>query len=102
MLPVALNVGFDNYVVSDKVVAMVSSDSAPMRRVIQEFRKAGRLIDATQGRKTRSVVFLIGGQIAASALTQDVLMRRYNGENTGPEITSRQETRRGARQSAND
>jgi len=80
MVPVALNVGFDNYVISDKVIALVSSDSAPMRRVIQEFRKTGRLIDATQGRKTKSVVFLESGQIAASALPQDILMRRISGD----------------------
>ena len=80
MVPVALNVGFDNYVISDKVIALVSSDSAPMRRVIQEFRKTGRLIDATQGRKTKSVVFLESGQIAASALPQEILMRRISGD----------------------
>lgn len=80
MVPVALNIGFYNYVISDKILAMISSDSAPMRRIIQEFRKSGRLIDATQGRKTKSVIFLSGGQIATSALTQDILMRRMNGE----------------------
>jgi regulator of extracellular matrix RemA (YlzA/DUF370 family) len=80
MVPVALNVGFDNYVISDKVIALVSSDSAPMRRVIQEFRKSGRLIDATQGRKTKSVVFLESGQIAASALPQEILTRRISGD----------------------
>lgn len=80
MVPVALNVGFDNYVISDKVIALVSSDSAPMRRVIQEFRKGGKLIDATQGRKTKSVVFLESGQIAASALPQEILMRRMSGD----------------------
>jgi hypothetical protein len=51
-----------------------------MRRVIQEFRKTGRLIDATQGRKTKSVVFLESGQIAASALPQDILTRRIGGD----------------------
>lgn len=82
MVPVALNIGFYNYVISDKILAMISSDSAPMRRIIQEFRKSGRLIDATQGRKTKSVIFLSGGQIATSALTQDVLMRRISGDET--------------------
>ncbi len=78
--PVALNVGFYNYVIASKVVALVSSDSAPMRRVIQEFRKSGRLIDATQGRKTKSIVFLESGQITTSALAQDILARRMCGE----------------------
>jgi hypothetical protein len=92
MIPVALNVGFDNYVISDKVIALVSSDSAPMRRVIQEFRKAGRLIDATQGRKTKSVVFLESGQIAASALPQEILTRRITGDvNASPETSEEEE-----------
>ena len=80
--PIALNVGFYNYVLSEKIVALVSSDSAPMRRVIQEVRKSGRLIDATQGRKTKSVIFLEGGNIATSALPQDVLMRRLSGSSS--------------------
>jgi regulator of extracellular matrix RemA (YlzA/DUF370 family) len=76
MSNIALNVGFYNYVLTSKVVALVSSDSAPMRRVVQEYRKSGRLIDATQGRKTKSVIFLEGGQVATSALPQDILYRR--------------------------
>lgn len=76
MQPVALNVGFYNFVLVDKVVALVSSDSAPMRRLVQEFRKTGRLIDATQGRKTKSVIFLEGGNLATSALSQETLAKR--------------------------
>ncbi len=82
MTNVALNVGFYNYVLTDKIVALVNSESAPMRRVIQEFRKSGRLIDATQGRKTKSVIFLEGGQVATSALPQDVLVKRMLSEST--------------------
>ena len=76
MQPVALNVGFYNFVLVDKVIALVSSDSAPMRRLVQEFRKTGRLIDATQGRKTKSVIFLEGGNLATSALSQETLAKR--------------------------
>ena len=47
--PAVLNVGFYNYVLTDKIVAMVSSESAPMRRLVQNMRKSGGLIDATQG-----------------------------------------------------
>ena len=57
MTPVVLNVGFYNFVVSDKILALIRSDSAPMRRLVQEARKSGTLIDATQGRKTKSVLF---------------------------------------------
>jgi hypothetical protein len=82
MQTVALNVGFYNYVIVDKVIALVSSDSAPMRRLVQEFRKGGRLIDATQGRKTKSVIFLEGGNLATSALSQETLAKRLVGQQT--------------------
>ena len=82
MQTVALNVGFYNYVIVDKVIALVSSDSAPMRRLVQEFRKGGRLIDATQGRKTKSVIFLVGGNLATSALSQETLAKRLVGQQT--------------------
>jgi regulator of extracellular matrix RemA (YlzA/DUF370 family) len=91
MIPVALNVGFSNYIVADKILAMVSSESAPMRRVIQEHRKSGNLIDATQGRKTKSVIFLIDGQIATSALPQDVLKRRMTGEDNEFRVSIQEE-----------
>jgi len=80
MSRIALNVGFYNFILEDKIVALINSDSAPMRRMIQECRKNGRLIDATQGRKTKSVIFLIGGNVATSALPQDVLLKRMQGE----------------------
>jgi extracellular matrix regulatory protein A len=82
---VALNVGFYNFILEDKIVALISSDSAPMRRMIQECRKNGRLIDATQGRKTKSVIFLLGGNVATSALPQDVLFRRLIGAPEEPD-----------------
>lgn len=84
MTPVVLNVGFYNFVVSDKILAMIRSDSAPMRRVVQEARKNGTLIDATQGRKTKSVVFLLGGMTVASALSQETLARRLGGREVQP------------------
>ena len=95
MVPVALNIGFYNYVISDKILAIISSDSAPMRRIIQEFRKGGRLIDATQGRKTKSVIFIEGGQVATSALTQDILMRRMNGEESNAGLSDHEVTEEG-------
>lgn len=78
-LPPVLNVGHSNFVLTDKVLALVSSDSAPMRRLVQGLRReesGGRLIDATQGRRTRSLVFLDGGAVALSALPQETLARR--------------------------
>ncbi|MBI1331245.1 MAG: DUF370 domain-containing protein [Armatimonadetes bacterium] len=74
-----LNVGFNNYVVTDKVVALVSSESAPMRRMVQILRKEGKVIDATQGRRTRSVLFTSGDGIVLSAISQETLAKRLTG-----------------------
>jgi extracellular matrix regulatory protein A len=82
--PVVLNVGFYNFVVSGKILAMIRSDSAPMRRMVQEARKSGTLIDATQGRKTKSVLFLDGGVTVTSALSQETLARRLGGKEAQP------------------
>ncbi len=84
MTPVVLSVGFYNFVVSDKILALIRSDSAPMRRLVQEARKGGTLIDATQGRKTKSVLFLNGGITVASALSQETLARRLGGKEPQP------------------
>ncbi len=74
--PVVLNVGFYNYVMTDKIVALVSSESAPMRRLVQTLRKTGNLIDATQGRRTKSIIFTHGPSIILSAISQETLAKR--------------------------
>lgn len=74
--PPVLNVGFYNYVLTDKIVAMVSSESAPMRRLVQNLRKTGNLIDATQGRRTKSVIFTTGDSVVLSAISQETLAKR--------------------------
>jgi hypothetical protein len=84
MTPVVLNVGFYNFVASDKILALIRSDSAPMRRFVQEARKNGTLVDATQGRKTKSIVFLQGGVAVTSALSQETLARRLGGKEPQP------------------
>lgn len=76
--PVVLNVGFYNYVMTDKIVALVSSESAPMRRLVQAMRKSGSLIDATQGRRTKSVIFTTDSAIILSAISQETLAKRLN------------------------
>ena len=76
--PAVLNVGFYNYVLTDKIVALVSSESAPMRRLIQTMRKEGQVIDATQGRRTKCVIFTTSPTIVLSAISQETLARRMN------------------------
>ena len=84
--PVVLNVGFYNFVLTEKIVALVSSESAPMRRIIQTLRKEGNLIDATQGRRTKSVIFTTGDAVVLSAISQETLAKRLStGEIVGDE-----------------
>jgi regulator of extracellular matrix RemA (YlzA/DUF370 family) len=71
-----LSVGFDNFVVAERVTAVVGCSSAPIRRMIQEYRGNGRLLDATQGRRMRALLLLDGGYLVASALTPETLARR--------------------------
>jgi extracellular matrix regulatory protein A len=82
-LPAVLNVGFYNYVLTDKIVALVSSESAPMRRLIQSTRKAGSVIDATQGRRTKCVIFTTDSMIVLSAISQETLAKRLSTGDPG-------------------
>ncbi len=81
--PPVLNVGFYNYVLTDKIVALVSSESAPIRRLIQSLRKSGNLIDATHGRKTKSIVFTTGEAVVLSAISQETLAKRLTSGDYG-------------------
>lgn len=76
--PPVLNVGFYNYVMTEKIVALVSSESAPMRRLVQTLRKSGQLIDATQGRRTKSIIFTNGPAVVLSAISQETLAKRLS------------------------
>ena len=75
-----LNIGFGNMVSTDRLVAIVSPDSAPVKRMIQEGRDRGMLIDATYGRKTRSVVIMDSDHIVLSAIQPDTVAARLNGK----------------------
>ena len=76
-MPVSvMSIGFGNYVVKEKVTAVLGADSAPVRRAIQEARRVGQLVDATQGRRTRSVIFTDNRQVIISGLNQETLARR--------------------------
>ena len=72
-----INVGFDNAVNADRIVAVVAPDSAPIKRLMQAAKEQGRLLDATQGRKTASVIITDCDYVILSYLTAD----RIVGEN---------------------
>ena len=79
-IPVMLGVGFGNSVRMAGIDAIISPDSAPVKRMIQEARESNRLIDATQGRKTRSVLVMASGAVVLSALQPDTIAQRANNE----------------------
>jgi regulator of extracellular matrix RemA (YlzA/DUF370 family) len=75
-----VNIGFGNSVVSRRVVAIVSPSAAPIRRLREEAREDKRLIDATQGRKTRSVIITDSNHVILSAIQSETIAQRFNPE----------------------
>ena len=73
-----INIGFGNMVSAKKLVAIVSPESAPIKRIIQDARDRGTLIDATYGRRTRSVIITDSEHIILSALQTDTVAGRLN------------------------
>ncbi len=72
-----LNIGFGNYVVVSRIVGIVNPSSSPMRRLKEEARDQGRLIDATQGRKTRSIIITDSNHVFLSALQAETIGQRF-------------------------
>lgn len=77
-----INVGFGNMVSAGRLVAIVSPDSAPIKRMIQEGRDRGVLIDATYGRRTRSVLIMDNDHIVLSALQPETIVNRADEKGT--------------------
>ena len=75
-----LNVGFGNVVVATRVIAIVSPSSAPMRRLKDHARDLGKLIDASQGRKTRSIIVTDSDHLILSGIQPDTLAQRLAGD----------------------
>ncbi len=73
-----INIGFGNMVAAGRVVALVGNESAPVKRSIAEARERGKLIDATQGRKTRAVIILDSGHVMLSAIHPETISNRFN------------------------
>ena len=71
-----LNIGFGNLVSAERIVSIVSPESAPIKRMIQDVRDRGLLIDASFGRSTRSVIVTDSGNLILSSLAPEVLAQR--------------------------
>ncbi len=75
-----INIGFGNMVSSTRLVAIVSPDSAPIKRIVQDMRDKGSLIDATYGRRTRAVIIMDSGHVVLSALQPETVAARLAGK----------------------
>lgn len=75
-----INIGFGNILAANRLVAIVSPESAPIKRVIQEARDRGRLIDATYGRRTRAVIITDSDHIILSAVQPETVAHRLNSK----------------------
>ena len=80
-----INIGFGNIVSANRIISIVSPESAPIKRIIQEARDRGSLIDATYGRRTRAVIITDSGYVVLSALQPDTLGGRFSGKAPGNE-----------------
>lgn len=76
-----ISIGFGSIVNASKISAVVSPESAPVKRLIAESRQRGTLIDATYGRKTRSVIVMESGQLVLSLITAETIAQRLNQRN---------------------
>ena len=72
-----INIGFGNIVSANRVIAIVSPESAPIKRIINDARDRGELIDATYGRRTRAVIVMDSGHIILSAIQPETVANRF-------------------------
>lgn len=88
-----IHIGFGNIVNTTKIIAIVSPDSAPVKRMVQRAREEGTAIDATQGRRTKSVLVMENGQVVLSALLPETIAGRAQlpGQDAAPEGAESQE-----------
>ena len=73
-----INVGFGNIVSANRIIAIVSPESAPVKRLVQEAKDQGRAIDATCGRKTRAVIIMDSGHVILSAVQPETIANRVD------------------------
>lgn len=87
-----ISIGYGNVVAADRVVALVSPDSAPVKRLVQDARDAGRVIDVTCGRRTRSVIITDSEHVILSAVQPETIGWRLNDKQTEDDDKEEDET----------
>lgn len=78
-----LNIAYENYINPARILAVTGADSSPIKRLIAETKENGMLIDCSQGKKTRSVIFLDSDHVVLSALTAEALVLRLQKQQEG-------------------
>ena len=78
-----IDVGFSNMILDERIVAIVSPDSAPAKRIVSEAKDTSRIIDCTGGRKTKCVIVTDSDHVVLSSLSPEALSERLNGNNNG-------------------
>lgn len=86
-----INVGFGNMVAADRVVALVSPDSAPMKRLVSEAREGGRIIDVTCGRRTRAIIVTDSDHVILSATQPETISNRLVDDVDETEVSEDEE-----------
>lgn len=76
-----INIGFGNMINANRLIAIVSPDSAPIKRIIQECKERGTLIDATQGRRTRAVIIMDSDHVILTYLQCETVANRLEADN---------------------
>ena len=75
-----VNIGFGNMISADRMIAIVSPESAPIKRIVQDSKERGVLIDATCGRKTRTVIIMESDHVVLSALQPETVANRFSNQ----------------------
>lgn len=80
-----INIGFGNVVASNRIISVISPESAPIKRLIQESKDQGNLIDATYGRRTRAVIVMDSGHLVLTPLQPETIAHRLHTKEEGHE-----------------
>ncbi len=75
-----ISIGYGNVVVAQRIIAVITPDSSPVRRLREEAQQAGKLVDATHGRKTRAIIVTDSDHVILSALQPETISQRFAGE----------------------
>ncbi len=84
MGPKLINIGFGNMVSATRLIAIISPESAPVKRLVQDARESGKLIDATYGRRTRAVIVMDSDHVVLSPVQPETVANRLNTRDAAP------------------